>query len=146
MTGLAIPYGKPSTCFSTRLPYALEVIEQHCFRRSVETGLSARGRPVFACWGHNRAGRKNWRIASTADGSLRVWQDSIGVWFSLPGIALPADFSGVSIKLEPVRWRRETESRWRLLEGFIRHIAILREPETPAYLQTFDMTRLLSQE
>jgi len=146
VVGLAIPHNRLSSCFSERLPYAVEVIEPGCFRRSVQTGRSGKGKHIFACWGHKRNGRKDndWRIASTADGSLRLWQDSIGVWFSLPHVDLPADFTGVSISLQAVSWRRETEQRWRLLEGFIKHVAILTGDESPAYKETLTWTRLLT--
>jgi len=146
VVGLCIPYGKTARGFSARLPFAEEIIDPGAFRRSVETGLSARGKPIFACWGHKRAGRADWewKIGSTADGSLRLWQDSIGVWFSLPHVDLPADFTGVSISLQAVSWRRETEQRWRLLEGFIKHVAILTGDESPAYKETLTWTRLLT--
>ena len=138
IVGLAVPYGRPSVPGVGRSFAACEVIEPFAFHRAVETGRSLRtGRPIFACWGHRRRGRKRWRLGSTTDGRLRLWEDARGVWFALDGIDLPAAFAGCSVQLEAIRWRHEAALLWRLLEGGIRHIAILESPDVPSYNETF---------
>ena len=137
IVGLAVPYSRPSIPGVARSFAACEIINTGAYRRAVETGRSLRtGRPIFACWGHRRRGRKRWRIGSTADGRLRLWHDERGVWFALDA-DLPREFTGVSVKLEAVRWRHEAALLWRLLEGGIRHIAILESPDVPSYGETF---------
>lgn len=136
--GLAVSYGKPSTAGVGNSSAYCETIALGAFRQSVESGMSLRtGKPIFACLGHRRNGRKRWRLGDTASGKLRLWEAADGVHFELAGAKLPTLFTGVSVMLEPVRWRRKTDLLWELLEGGIRHIAILEAPEHPAYADTF---------
>jgi hypothetical protein len=135
--GIAIPYEQPSRPGIAGKLWC-EVISRGAFRRSVESGKSLRtNRPIFACWGHRGNGRKRWRIASTADGSLRLWEQEDGVHFEVAGVSLPIDFTGVSVKLEPATWRKEADLLWRLLSGGIRHVAILTGRERACYPSTF---------
>jgi hypothetical protein len=87
---------------------------------------------------------KDWRIADTETGNLRLWETAEGVFFEIGGVNLPLNFSGVSIKLEPVRRVRESILARRIVESGIGHIALLRVPEEPAYPQTFLQTIRLS--
>jgi hypothetical protein len=134
--GLAIPYEKPSRPGVGNSPFWCEVISRFAFRESVQSARSVKtGRPIFACWGHRRNGRKKWKIADTTN-RLRLWEEPDGVHFAIDGVKLPLDFTGVSVRLEALAWRRESDLLWRLKTGGIRHIAIL-TGDSPAYSETF---------
>lgn len=135
--GLCIPYEQASRAGVGSLDFACEVISRYAFRESIQSGKSIKtGRPIFACFGHRRDGRKRWRIADTTN-RLRVWEEEDGVHFEIDGMKLPLNFTGVSIKLEALSWRKEADMLWRLKTGGIRHIAILSYPDRPAYDCTF---------
>lgn len=144
MTGLAIPYSTPSDLHVGGLEYATEIIEPAAFRRSVETGLTSRGKPIPLVLGHKRNGRprNKWILATTAD-TLRLWETEEGILFSAPG-NLPPHFSGVSIRLAAEQWQRRG-MRWRLLAGSIEHIALLTYADGfPSYDCTWKRTLELS--
>jgi phage head maturation protease len=130
IAGLAVPYSRLSRWGLDGKPF-FEVIEPGCFRRAVESGLSPKGKPIFACRGHDRRGRRQ-RLGSTADGTLRLVESSSGIYFYLANTPLPLDFSGVSVTLRPFRWRQEG-AVYRLLEAGLVHVALLSKPHKPAY-------------
>lgn len=132
--GLAVPYERPSRPGIGRLPFACEIITRGAFREAVLSGLS-KGRPIFACIGHRRNGRKRWKLGSTA-GGLRLFDSDDGVRFELDA-TLPPNVTGVSVCLEPWEWRRESDLLYRIIRGGISHVAILTAPHTPSYLDTF---------
>ena len=137
--GLAIPYEQFSIFGVGNYP-ALEIISRGALSRAVESGRSSRtGKPIFACWGHRREGRKRseWKIADTASGNLRLFETDLGVEFEIDGLRLPLPFTGVSVQLEPMQWQRESPMTRRLIEGGIAHIALLEVPNSAAYVQTF---------
>jgi hypothetical protein len=144
--GLAVPYSRFSV-FGAGNVEALEVVQTGAFAAAVASGRSLRtGKPIFCCWGHRRDGRRrsDWFIASTADGRLRLEETPEGVYFELDNVKLPLDFTGVSVKLEPIRRVRESLMARRIVKAGITHIALLRAPETPCYHETFIETVRMS--
>jgi hypothetical protein len=146
IAGLAAPYG----VFSGRLvgePPLLEVIQSGAFAHAIKSGRSLRtGKPIFACWGHKRLGRpmNRWHIADTQTGNLHLWDTPEGVFFEIDGVRLPLDFSGVSVKLEPIRRIRESMMARRVVEAGLQHVALLVWPEQAAYEETFLQTIRMS--
>jgi hypothetical protein len=105
-----------------------------CFAGAVASGLTPAGRPVPLVRGHKQRGRRDWVIADTAC-CLRLWESRQGLMCEAPG-DLPRGFSGVSVRLHPIRFRRIGPQVFELLEAGLYHIALLCG-ERPAYPSTY---------
>jgi|SRR5579871_3715091 len=131
--GLAVPYGVSSPGGIKGTMYC-EIIGPGAFRRSVSAGKCLQtGKPIYACLNHSRKSQD--RLGSTADGRLRLWETSEGLFFEVDA-PLPKLVTGVSVSFKPRRWRKDTGLLYRLLEADLVHIAILTWPKRPAYPAT----------
>lgn len=139
MIGLACPFNRAALICKADGTVCREVIASGAFAPSVASGKSASGCPVFLCYGHEKS-RPGWKITSTRRGRLRLWQDDRGLWFAADGVGIPPGFAGCSVYLQPIRWRRTGPASFLLTEAYIKHIALMVEPEFPAYSDTLAAT------
>jgi hypothetical protein len=121
IVGLAAPWEKPSLAGINYQPVC-EVLTAGCLKpRKV----------VYATVNHRRA--KRHRLGSTKDGKLRLLWSDRGLFFELD-TPLPADiFTGVSVGMRVLEYRREADLLFRVLSAELRHISLLTEPHRPAY-------------
>ncbi len=68
-------------------------------------------------------------------GKVRPFETEKGLFFEYGG-ELPADWTGFSVRLKAIRWKRIGPEVFLLQEAELKHIALLRGDETPAYPQT----------
>lgn len=131
MIYLAAPYNLQSTALERDGCTLYEMLAPCCFAADL-----APGNPVKLVRGHVRAGRSKaeWIIAR-----VHPFEMARGLFFRYDG-ELPADWSGFSVRLKPVRWERIGNSCFKLLEAKLRHIALLQHPERPAYPTTRTLT------
>ena len=134
MIGLVCPFGVSVSIHKRDGTTCFERIDPDAFTATIRSLTTPDGKPIPLTRGHRRR-RQKWVICDASSG-LKLWSDERGLWLEAPG-KLPLDFSGISISLRPLRWRRLSMNSFLLLESGIRHIALLTPPETPAYPQTF---------
>jgi hypothetical protein len=119
--GYCVLYGEMSLPLFTREGQygAREVMRAGCFTESI-----LRRDPVYACLDHDKRRRLG--------GKLVLFPDGLGVGFELRGARLPRECTGVSVLFKPRRWV-QTGELYELVEGTLRHVALLTRPNEPAY-------------